>query len=80
MNYRVLGTINKRVDVGIEGGTVFIHASSNCINFTLEEMTCLMRVLSIIENHFDDGDILHFLTRRHIEMWVPAPSPAEEKL
>jgi hypothetical protein len=81
MNQQILGTINKRVDVGVDksNDTVFIHASSNCINFTSEEMDCLLSVLTIINSvTFDDA--LDFLSKHHIHLWIPATPPAEIRI
>lgn len=76
----IFGTINKRIDIGYDkaNDTIFIHASSNCINFSLEEMECLISVLTVVSNiPFDRAS--DFLSRKHIDLWEPSPPPAEEK-
>jgi hypothetical protein len=71
----IFGTINKRIDVGRDktNDTIFIHASSNCINFTPEELDCLISVLTTLEVSED------CLNKIHINLWEPSTPPAEEK-
>ena len=81
MIMHIFGTINKHIDVGYDkaNDTIFIHASSNCINFTRDEMDCLLSVLTIVGNiPFDRAS--DFLSRKHIDLWEPAPPPAEIKI
>ncbi len=81
MIQHIFGTINKRIDVGYDkaNDAIFIHASSNCINFNVSEMDCLISVLSVIHNTtFSYAD--HFLNKLHIDLWEPAPPPAEVKI
>lgn len=82
MNQQRLGTINKRVDVGYDRSneTVYIHASSNCINFDYEEIECLIKVLNIINSSFGIVDSINMLNLTTIELWEPAPPPAEVHL
>lgn len=77
MIQQIFGTINKHINVGRDraNDTIFIHASSNCINFTRDEMECLISVLTILHNiPFDRG--LEFLSRTHIDLWEPETPPA----
>lgn len=79
---RVIGTINKRVDVGVvplENNRIYIMSSSNCVTFDDKELHCLMSVLSILGNfHIDIAD--DWLHKHKIELFEPAPPAAEIKL
>jgi hypothetical protein len=81
MIQRILGTINKRIDVGFNKatGNLFIHTSSNCPEFTREEVDSLLSVLTIANMlpYEHAGD---FLSKKYIELWEPAPPPAEIKI
>ena len=80
MIYEIFGTINKRIDVGRNRrtGALFIKGGSNCIEFTSAELECLIHVLDIIRLW---PEVTHeLLIRKHIDLWEPAPPPAEEKL
>jgi hypothetical protein len=81
MIQQIYGTINKRIDVGYDksADAIFIHASSNCINFSYEEMECLMSVLTILHNCTPDR-AAYFFSRQHIKLWELSPPPAETKL
>lgn len=81
MIHRILGTINKRIDVGIDTSNnhVFIHSSSNCISFTREEFDCLISVLNVLSwNDIDYAE--HVFSYKHIDLFEPKTPPAEVKL
>jgi len=72
MQLRTLGIINNRITVGINTTTnnLFVHASSNLIEMSLEETECLMAVLTI-------GQMLpllqayDLLKKKFIRLWEP---------
>lgn len=83
MIQQIFGTINKRIDVGCNNvtGDVFIHASSNCIWFTPDEMMCLLRVLNILSDQgISPETAAGLLSRKDIDMWFPNTPPAEIKI
>lgn len=83
MIHQRLGTINKRVDVGIDNstGSTYIHASSNKIDFSPEELECLINVLTVIQECGGDPDeCVRTLSVWRITLWIPATPPAEVKL
>jgi len=73
----ILGTINKRIDVGIEGNQVFIVASSNMITFNTDELVALSRVVfHVLDCEFNIEEIRHRLEVRKIVGFEPSPPPA----
>lgn len=78
---QILGTINKRVQVGYDKSTdtIFVHASSNCIQFTHDEIDCLLSVLTLC-NMIPYEHACNLLSRRYIPLWEPEPPAAEIKL
>lgn len=82
MIYHVFGTINKRIEVGYNKATdtLFIKANSNCIEFSYEEMQCVMSILTICHNiPFDQAK--DYLSRRNnIDLWEPSPPFAGETI
>ena len=83
MIQQIVGTINKRIDVGVMkhnlSNSIFIHASSNCIEFNEEEMESLLSVLSILANIQLD-DAIEWFYKHRIRLFDPAPPPAEIRI
>lgn len=76
-----LGTINKRIDVGLEGNdNVYIMSSSNCIRFNNDELQCLLSVLSVINSFSFDYDVMEWFALHRITLWEPVPPPAEVRI
>ena len=73
--YRTLGTINNRVSIGenTATGNLFIHGSSNCIEFSREEMDTLITALIVAQRlpHEFAGQFLGTSGSVHMLLWKP---------
>ena len=70
---KLIGTINKRIDVGVhdlENNRVYIMSSNNCITFDDAELHCLMSVLSILGNVSLDTAVEWFY-KHEIKLFEP---------
>lgn len=77
---KLIGTINKRIDVGCypKDNTFFIMASSNHIRFNESELNCMLAVFTIL-NTLPVDDAIEWFHKHRISLFEPAP-PAEIRI
>lgn len=68
----VLGTINNRIEVGYNKitGHIFVHGSSNCMQFSHEEVDSLLAVLTVA-NMLPLQSAGELLKKKYVPLWEP---------
>lgn len=78
---KLIGTINKRIDVGYypNENSFFIMSNSNCIRlFNESELNCMLAVFTIL-NTLPVDDAIEWFHKHRISLFEPAP-PAEIRI